>query len=92
MGHPFFIHTYSLLQEMQKCEEENNVEKAVLTAKLLKKSVDYLFVSFAQAEGIFDHEDSQRIGDTLRLVKINWGSWLATYIDDEMKKIKKESK
>lgn len=78
MGHDFFLFVYGMIKKLAEPEIER--EQALDLAKKLKTALDLLFMSYAQAESMNDLEHTQKIGDTLEMLRNNWGQFLRQFV------------
>jgi hypothetical protein len=80
-SHDIFILIYDAIKELSTCSPESDSEAVVKRAKNLKAAIDLLLMAYAQAENYFgDPDEEQRIGDTLKFLRNNWGQFLRLYV------------
>ena len=78
MGHDFFLFVYGMIRQLIDPEIER--DEAVALAKKLKVALDLLFMAYAQSESMNDFDHTQKIGDTLEMLRNNWGQFLRQFV------------
>lgn len=80
MAHEFFKFVYGRVDELVKQSQSEGAADAVANAKELKLAIDLLFMAYAQAESMADREHPQKQGDTLDMIRNNWGTFLEQFV------------
>jgi hypothetical protein len=80
MAHAFFVFVYGRVNELLKQAQANEVRTVVDSAQELKIAIDLLFMAYAQAESMADPSHEQKQGDTLEMLRNNWGVFLEQFV------------
>ena len=78
--HEFFLFIYNVIKELTDVGGNKEIERIIDDAKKLKTAIDLLFMAYVQAEAQIDIDHEQPAGDTLDILKSNWGTFLKQYI------------
>ncbi len=79
-AHEFFLFIYNVIKELTDVRGKKDIEEIIDDAKKLKTAIDLLFMAYAQAEAQIAVDHEQPAGDTLEILRTNWGTFLKQYI------------
>lgn len=74
MNHPFFVYTYEIINKIEEIAKRGNPVDAELIdlARKLRTNLDLLISTFATSENTINKDETQRAGDVVEKLLMNW--------------------